>query len=317
MAITRQFLNELTSLNLKPDRSIKKETTSPIITNTQLCYPAQVWDWKVTAIGSISEKQFLFADTIPMSDEYGDLYQPSSNSFSDNYRTFLSFIPEDKFPSKDLLTDAKNKIKLPTGNVADSKTPPGWTKVITEGILRWKPDWIVDPSAYSWQQKVQSGSIKNPATIKIRINKEDNEKNILLESDEGTQNKVYSNFQVVSIKAEAWGQIPIIPGSWFSSAMITLGKNYLSNSEDFFGSKGLLKARITGFYVAYKPSFEFASNQPVHSDTLNSLAKKNSFNILGVSSQVNKLTTRNNNTVMSLQAISSLPLIVAVIVEDF
>lgn len=214
----------------------------------QLVYPPDPWDWKVVVSGMMPTQQFLFSDTIPMSDEIGAIYAPSSKSFYENYRTFLNFIKPTSVEIKKLLTEAQDKIKEPTYNPANGPTPDGWSKVNIRGITRWRPIWNVSESASDWVKKVKSGIINNPATITLEIPSNND--------DTDTKN----DLKQIEIKAKAWGQVSIYPDIWFNYSMIEIGKRYIEDSDMFFSENGSLNCRVSSFFVAYHPEYTLYTN---------------------------------------------------------
>lgn len=310
--IAEQFTNQLNNLFAK---SGKKGSAPVLTTPTQLLMPANAWDWDVAPNGSILLQQFQFADFMPQSTESGVLYAASGNSFTDNYRTFLEVIPA-SFTPQSILNTAKAMITMPTGNPANDPTPPGWTKVTDGGgIIRWEPIYSLSNSASQWKQEVETGTINNPGTIVINL-KQDPNNPVLSDTPDGSntsESPDASVFEKVSITAASWGQITISPGSWFNSSIITLAKlnNYVT--EDVIS--GLLSARVSAFYVAYKPQFKFSSSSPVDETAISKISTTPELYAFGIKVQADQPSA--DNTSVNLTSASLDPSIVAVVIETF
>lgn len=312
--IIEQYTDQLDRLF---SQSNSKRMTPVLTTPTQLLIPANPWDWEVVADGSVSAKQFLFADYMPKSSKPATIYTASSNSFTDNYRTFLEVIP-DTFPSPELLNTAKTNIKVPAGDPANDPTPPGWTKVTIAGIIRWEPIYSVSMSADEWKLDVETGKINNPGTIDVNLRQKSSaaDPNIAVlakspDVNDASQVLDSSVFEQVTIAAESWGQIFIYPGSWFSSGVISLSKQYVS--KDVF--KNLLHSRVSAFYVAYKPVFKFSSATAIDKAVLTEISATPELYAFGV--QVQAEQPPESPTSIELKAASPDPSIIGVVIETF
>lgn len=307
--IAEQFTNQLDSLF----SGSKDGENAPVLTTpAQLLVPANTWDWAVAPDGTILLQQFQFADFMPQSAQSGVMYTASANSFTENYRTLLEIIPN-SFP-QNLLNSAKAEIAVPTGNPANDPTPSGWTKVTDGGgIIRWEPIYSLSTSASQWKLEVQTGVIDNPGTIVINLDKNQNLP-VLADNPDGINNSSSldsSVFEKVSITAASWGQITISPGSWYNSGVVTLSKTYVPKTT--FSS--LLSARVSAFYVAYKPVFNFSSSTPVDQTVMKEISTTPELYALGI--KVRAGQPSNNAKSINLTSTSPDPSIVAVVVETF
>lgn len=262
--IEEAIIKTINQVPTSKQRGLIELSTAP---NFQLLEPAIEWNWEVTAIGITPREQYEFSDHIPQSCEPSAQFFSSSNSFSDNYRTFLDVLAHNFQPST-ILSDAKSKIQEPATPPADtSNVPDGWTKVYDgAGILRWRPDWILSAHPEDWKSRVLtntqfSGTINLIDTILNSNNNDLNNQPIL--KYKGNNSNWQSIFpqpeqmNKLEIYAEAWDRIQIYPGRWYNSSIIGLGKNgpFISNyhNSDIFGDTGLLKCRVSEFVVVYQP----------------------------------------------------------------
>ncbi|WP_298421038.1 hypothetical protein [uncultured Kordia sp.] len=284
---------------------LNAETTTYIPTNiSQLCSPAIIWDWKVNPIGQISYHQFQLSDTAPLSSKSEVLFISSGTSISEAFRTFLNILKANKdFPLKAELE------KLIAKNTPPEAYDDGWTKVLMNGNLEWKPDWIFSESVYSWKQKVAAGTIHNSGTIKVKLHKEDNLSSIFMLDDDATKSSEFiSQFETVEVYADAWGLIFIRPGSWFSSSILKLGAPYMPK-----GIK-LLTSRVASFYIADNPVFTFKSNKKINMNSINTAA---AFQCFGIDTVLNmQPEDLENSNQITLHSKTVDPAIVGVVIEQ-
>jgi hypothetical protein len=260
-----EIIFTLAILDLHSVKSSNNTITPVVDSNFQLLVPMKDWDWDTPATGYISQEQFELSDHIPQSCEPFDQFTSSSQSFSDNYRSFLySLDPE--FQPKSLLEDAKSKIGFPNGSTGESFKPRGWTIVSgDDGIDRWKPYWGISNQPGNWIISIKAQSGNGTIKIPLKILGSNN----LLEFPIG--DKVFQFIvkrpSYIEISAEAWDRIQIYPGDWYDSGIIKLGskgpflQGYIENRRDFndtklipiFGPEGMLRCRVSELVVAYKP----------------------------------------------------------------
>ena len=314
-SLIQQYTNQLNQL---VNQNHNKAKAGPVLTSSQSVIPTIAWDWPTASVGMASTSAFEFADTLPISCQADTYYQPSSDSFTNNYRNFLSLTQSTSKPLMRLIKKARRKIAVPKGSTANSPTPPGWSIIKINGITRWCPNWKYSDTALNWQQKVLDGSINNPGKITINLKNNTNQNQLLVtkkpKSPITKQLDVNDSFEKVVIEASAWGQISITPDSWYDSSIITLASSELSPTlqDKFFGDKGLLACRLASFYVAYKVKITF------HGKNINQQAAKkpdlNSKEILAMGIQVKPADKQTPN---SLQFNSDKldPVIVAVAIE--
>lgn len=330
--IIGQYLTQLQGLTSPPAvaRSIAPNSgpnafNPTLTTPNQVMIPSQSWDWDPVTIGYVSDDQFLLSDLMPLSNKPNTLYSPSAKSFSTNYRTFLEFIDARRFPAPSLLSKSKADIAEPTGCPSAGNTPDGWTKVNIAGIDRFKPIWNVPIESSKWKLDVDNGVISNAGTIFINLKNSDDVSEAasiitLVENttghaplepiDEGRE------FEQVEINAKAWAQIPIAPGSWFNSSIISLGKPYLreESMNSFFGPNGLLSCRVSAFYVAAQPKFTFYSTSPVKA-AIDAISDTKELQVFGMKATVVKRSSNEKSVELEVQ--SNNPSIVAVALENF
>jgi hypothetical protein len=316
----RQFMGQLGALapnqRAKPTRSL---VPAPLLPG-QMVIPAVVWDWPDPVLGTATDAQFRFADTVPHTAIDGALYLPSSRSFSQGYRAFLECIDASKFPSPALLSRAIHSASLPTGSPASERTPPGWTKVTVAGYAQWSPIWDLPNCAAAWLDAVASGSINNPGSIRIALAEAGTADSaapppLSARDNSGAALELpTASFTSVRITAPCWGQIPIYPGSWFDPAMVALGRTCVPNAAAFFGPAGLMACRVASFYVAWKPVFEFSANEPVPHDLQQTLASASSVQALGISVQASAAADSGSDG-LRLVGTDVAPVIVAVVIE--
>jgi len=291
--------------------------TAPITNPNQVVYPAKSWDWPDTVPGSIDFEQFAFADTVPASILANTEYAPTSNSFSESYRTFLEYLDA----SVPLLADAKARIATPSYAPASGPTPPGWTKTSVEGLTSWVPVWSLSDSASAWKAKVDTGAIDNPGTLELGAQNHGSLGSFLQgkPSDADTPQDLVPNVASVKMTARAWGQIAIYPGTWFEASMIKLGKSHVAQ-DGFFGNGGLLSGRVSAFLVAYGDiTYEFASKDQSGVSLAKTVADARDMRAFGIPVQVaaSQPPVAAGTTSVRLAASTQNPAIVAVLIESF
>src|SRR5256885_13818834 len=72
-----------------------------------------------------------------------------------------------------------------------------------------------------------------------------------------------ASLETVTITSECWDQVPIYPGSWYDASMVALGRGLVPDAGVFFGPAGLMACRVSTFYVALKPRFDFTAAAPI------------------------------------------------------
>jgi hypothetical protein len=287
----------------------------------QLLNPTDPWDWPSTAPGLLGEAPFRFADILPWSSEPNTVYEPSSFSFSNGYRAFLSSIDTTRFAQANLLASAKALMTQPTADPATGRTPQGWTKVTVNDIVRWKPGFSFSDNAQNWKLKVETGSINNPQTITLQLNGSQDavrlaDANVLTAAPIGGGAAKPLNsaaFEQVSVYASCWGLITITPGDWFDPSIVKLGGRYV-DADTFFGDGGLLNRRVSAFYVAYKPKFTFSSEAPIDPAVRATVAGAGQIYALGVKVTAN---SSSRNDMLDLISDYSGPSIIAVLLETY
>ncbi len=296
---------------------------APITTSSQIVIPTIAWDWPVATSGSIAVEQFQFADFIPQSTSEATEYAASSDSFSSNYRSFLEFIDTGKFPSQQMLADAKEKIRIPQGDPSTSSSvPPGWTKITRAGIQRWAPIWGLSRSAQDWTSGVHSGAISNPGSVVVELENARNGNEVLKHKVAGTAAfqslpGAQAAFQRVTISAKAWGQIAISPGTWFNSGLLRLGEKYVDDPEVFFGPTGLLRGRVSAFIVAYKAEFDFSSTTAVDTQLAGALSDGEDLQAFGIPVEATGPISAEQQTSIRLKSTDPAPSIVLAVLERF
>jgi len=202
----------------------------------------------------------------------------------------------------DICIDQKLKedfdiIKTPTAPIS-GPAPKGWTKVPnSDGVLEWQPVFNIGTTGQDWRAKLSSGSI---GAFKVQLNASKSDSNFdqkwaggsagydaffwgvhgsggwkrtnITESDQSVTAEI-------EVKSSTW--VPVTPGSWYDGGLMTdLANNkdgygakitqpWVANggpgSQSIFGQYGILKTRITGFVVAYKPSYNIDMQSSTYS----------------------------------------------------
>ncbi len=228
-------------------------------TNIQMLSEWRVWDWGVQAIGQTSQEQWNFCDRIPLSTESG-IFVSGSQSFSENYNTFLNLIDTNIFKPLSIL----EKNKADNIDPEQQQIKQGWTNVqYTSGPNVLERAWDISSNSFEWKNKVQNG-----AKVTLNISNEP-----VLYKNDSTKNKdkplILNN--EFKIKAEKFGVITVSPNLWYNGSIVTLAKHtpyiYLSNfqNEMFFGRDGLINSRVASFIVALNPSILIDSKINVNS----------------------------------------------------
>ncbi len=312
----QQYTSQLQQLTEK-NRTDKSSAT--VLPSAQLVMPTIAWDWPPASIGMMTNNSFEFADGMPASCQSEVIYQPSADSFTDNYRSFLALVKGSNQALTRMIRQARRKIAIPAGNPANDPTPSGWTIAKINGLIRWRPVWNFSDTAHDWLQKVQSGRINNPGTITIKLDNQNQPSDLLVtkKSASSRSEPVNSklNFTQVVIEAKSWGQISINPGSWYDSAILALTASELSPElhNTYFGHNGLLSCRLASFYVAYQIKVTF-HGQGIDPALLNSL-NDNSNQILALGVPV-KPSVQQYAGSLQLEAVAPDPAMVAVGIEN-
>ncbi|VAW47299.1 hypothetical protein MNBD_GAMMA02-1306 [hydrothermal vent metagenome] len=181
--IIEQYTSQLEKLT---EKNLGAKSAEPTIPSSQLVMPTIAWDWPPASIGMMLNSSFEFADTMPVSCQTETYYQPSADSFSNNYRNFLHLVQSTSPPLNRLIKKARKKIAVPSGSPANNPTPAGWTIVKINGLTRWCPIWNFSDTAHDWLHKVQNGSINNPGTITIKLKKHTRKNDLLMTNKPGS-----------------------------------------------------------------------------------------------------------------------------------
>jgi hypothetical protein len=286
--------------------------------NIQLLMPMEDWDWNPTEIGVTSREQYQFCDRMPQSCEPHAQFASSSKSFSDNYRTFLELF-DPNFKPESLLRDAKSKIRPPEENPSSSISPVGWTKVPDgSGIYRWQPDWIVSSTPNDWIAKVVTSG-GNGGTIELNtIFSTGSEQGLKFRTDDKNWQSIApepDRIQSIKIYAPAWDRIPIYPGAWYNSSLISFGNER---------QRSLLCCRISELVVAYKPKLMMDVDDSFVTQYQAQLSRATELELLGfvfkklASELIDKLVDLKKTVTggtYSVQSASPAPVIVGVILE--
>lgn len=263
----------------------------PLTGRNQPMIPAIDWDWDEADSGQIAPEQFSFADAIPQSVAAGSEFAASSGSFSQNYRLFLNMIDEATFPAPADLAKARQLIAEPSGSPAEGGAPPGWVRIDSAGILRWAPDWSTSDSCERWTLRARTDARQPPVTITIPLSNGQAAGSLIAERNApgraasnapGSAAAVLAGFETLSVTATAWGKIIFSPGAWFTSGMIALGKAYVQKPFVFFGPAGLLRGRVSAFYVGLDVSFSLSGQSALSESGRQSISADPELQIMGV-----------------------------------
>ncbi len=298
-------------------------SATPLTGRNQVLVPSQNWDWSTSATGSIPTNQFYLADNLPQSTQNGGEFASSSDSFSKNYRLFLNMIDVATFPASVGLQQAKQRITAPTSSPASGTAPPGWTKIMPAGVLRWAPNWVASQTSKSWTNEAITKPPQRPQTIRISLNTGGQPSAVardLITNHPATQPEhLLRTFSAVSITAKNWGKITLSPGDWFESGLLQVGQSYMKNPEMFFGASGLLRGRVSAFYVGFDVSLKFSGNQNLTQSQQTSITQNRNLELLGIPlalDQTNSDLTGSMPTITYAQTQKS-PEIIAVEIETY
>tara|TARA_R110000868_G_scaffold4656_25_gene29029 strand:+ start:780 stop:1859 length:1080 start_codon:yes stop_codon:yes gene_type:complete len=306
-----------------PAASPQMPAAIPLTGRNQVLVPSQDWDWTTAASGSIPTNQFYLADTLPQSTENGSEFAASSDSFSKNYRLFLDMIDLSTFPSAVNLQLAKNRIIAPSGTPAGGTAPPGWTKIMRSGVLRWAPNWIASDTCKNWTNQAVTKPPSKPQTITISLGSGTQQSAIaadLIANHPSLQPEtLLRTFNSVAITAQNWGKITLTPGEWFESGLLQIGQSYMKNPAMFFGSSGLLRGRVSAFYVGFNVTLKFSGEKNLTSSQRSSITKSQNVELLGIPltlDQSGSNLTGSNPIIAYTQSRGS-PEIIAVEIETY
>lgn len=286
----------------------------------QMLMPVTAWNWPDPVTGTMANSQFSFADTVPQSADNGNLYQPSGRSFSQGYMTFLQVLETCKFPYPAMLASAMQNIARPVGDPATSPTPAGWTKVNDAGYLRWRPIWTLPESSTDWRAAVAAGTIANPGTLRLNLNdtsgsgQQSPASLRAFDADGQDLSLPATPLETVTITAECWDQVSIFPGSWYDASMVALGRGLVPDANMFFGPSGLMACRVSSFYVALKPSFDFTAAAPIPLSLRQTLDDADTVQAMGVPVRRSRLDG-GTSQLLRLENTDPAPVIVAVSLE--
>jgi hypothetical protein len=301
--------------------------------------PAMEWDWAPTVEGIIGAAPYHFYDSMPASCAPEALYVSTGDSFSGDYFAFLELLRSD-FQPEQLLVQARSAAVRPQSDPASSPSPRGWTKMQSAtNLIQWAPDWSPAQTPQGWLQSVSAGR-EFPArsfTLDPRMEFSGGETPAtfsLVQARIGTGARQplmleHGELMGLSFSAQAWGRVPISPGDWYKSGLVTLARNgpfvggYTRNQV--FGPTGLLRCRVAEMVLAYKPSLQtrvspnFATR---HDATLAAATELSVGGILikGTDQQpglVRRQDDSSTSVVLEGTTTSEAPLIVAVMLETF
>lgn len=296
---------------------------TPLTGRNQILVPSQSWDWSPSAVGSIPTNQFYLADNLPQSTENGSEFAASSDSFSKNYRLFLDMIDVATFPASAGLQQAKQRIAVPTNSPSSGQAPSGWTKITPAGVIRWAPNWVASQTSKDWANQASTKPPGKPQTIRITLNAGGQPSaiaNDLITNHPATQPEaLLRNFSAVSITAKNWGKITLSPGDWFESGLLQIGQSYMKNPQMFFGSSGLLRGRVSAFYVGIDVSLTFSGEQNLTQTQQTSINQNQNLELLGIPlalDRTNSDLTGSSPTIAYSQTRIS-PEIIAVEIETY
>ncbi len=333
MNVIHQFLGGLADLVPPPPRGPsvssgpktgmvfkRSASISAPLVRGQMLMPVTAWNWPDPVTGTMADAQFLFADTVPQSAANGALYQASGRSFSQGYKTFLQVLEACKFPYQSMLAGAMQKMATPAGEPAYSPTPVGWTKVYETGYLQWKPIWTLPKSSSEWSAAVAVGTIANPGTLRLNLNDTSGagpQAPASLQALDASGRVLAlpaASLETVTITSECWDQVPIYPGSWYDASMVALGRGLVPDAGVFFGPAGLMACRVSTFYVALKPRFDFTAAAPIPASLRQTLDEADTVQAMGVTVQRARGDGQPNQA-LRLVNTEPAPVIVAVSLE--
>lgn len=330
MSVIQQFLGGLGSMVppvASPSNGLKAfavsnrpGAASPPLVRGQMLMPVTVWNWPDPVTGTMANAQFRFADTVPQSADNGSLYQPSGRSFSQGYMTFLQVLEACKFPYPSMLASAMQKVAPPAGDPASSPTPAGWTKVNDTGYVRWRPIWTLPESSSDWRAAVAAGTIANPGSLRLNLNDTSGAgpqapaSLRALDADGHALALPAAPLETVTITAACWDQVSIFPGSWYDASMVALGRNLVPDASVFFGPNGLMACRVSSFYVALRPSFDFTAAAPIPASLRQTLDEADTVQAMGVTVRRSR-GDGGESQALRLENTDPAPVIVAVSLE--
>ncbi len=281
------------------------------------------WKWPIPSLGTTNSDQWNFCDYIPMSLKEGPM-ETSSDSFSENFSTFIQTLDESRFIPKNTL---QNVLRI---NVPPNGTPKeGWTKVnFVSSVNSYRRDYTISMYPYEWMNTIQAASDLSPLSFTIE------DAPVLIQTNESSTGKEAGN--QCKITAEKWGIINIYPSDWFNSSIQALVKRkngpYQSGftNTDFFDDNGLIRGRIAAFIVALDPVLEM----PLKEDSNRLIKSLVGVEIIGISclglkfgkepdqsilSDINKMINQEGRECIKTSPVtsSSDPYIIAVCVERF
>lgn len=252
------FSNRLSSARAVVDDVATIEIKSEVIQTLPI---PTIWNWDTNPSGSITRAQFEFCDTMPSSASPGE-FNPSGNSFSNNYADFLTLLNQDTFIPKSILTNNIITNKPPTEAVSGPAQPKGWTRVPNAAqVLNWQRLWGVSMSPIQWLGSVANNNQNKPLHLVF----DSTSANVVLSNSEHIA-VPKDQIEKVTITASAWGRITVNPGDWFGNTVISLAQGdasvFLKPAflDIALGSNGIIKSRVSEFIVAYMPSASITIN---------------------------------------------------------
>ena len=109
-------------------------------------------------------------------------------------------------------------------------------------------------------------------------------------------------------------KVPIYPGSWYDASMVALGRGLVPDAGVFFGPGGLMACRVSTFYVALKPRFDFTAAAPIPASLRQTLDEADTVQAMGVTVQ-RACGDGQPNQALRLVNTDPAPVIVAVSLE--
>jgi len=279
------------------------------------------WNWPVPSLGTMSSGQWNFCDFIPLSLEEGPM-ETSSDSFSENFSTFIQTLDESRFIPQNTLRNTLSINVPPNG-----KPKEGWTKVnFVNSVNSYRRNYTVSMYPYDWVNSVQASNDLSPLSFTI------DDAKVLVNTNGSGNGKEVGN--QCKITAEKWGIINIYPSDWFNSAILSLAQRkdgpYQAGftNNDFFDDNGLIRGRIAAFIVALDPVLEM----PIKKDDSSVIESLVDAGITGISclgltfgkdsgqsilSDFNKTMDQEGNEFIKTSSVNSSedPYIIAVCVE--
>jgi len=212
-----------------------------------------VWDWQSPSLGTTGASAYNFFDRIP-SNFKSKSYTQSSNSFSQNYSSFLGLIDEEIFPLKNELVKIKNSNNPKPPLPPSGPMPAFWTMVQhVSSTNQLSRAYTLSDYPSQWITSIATSAIRSELDI------ESSGGLINFKKDHNFYDLDASNIKY-GFKAEAWGTIIINTEGWYSSSIVNLIRQnkgpYVSgvSQKNVFSNKGLIPGRVSSLIVALNPT---------------------------------------------------------------